>query len=121
MDKKCPKHGFCEFKLEKQNKNYSRWRCVKCAYNRQMKYYKNTKIKLVEACGGECKICGYSRCMNAMEFHHLDREKKEFKLSRKISLKRRLKEAKKCLLVCCRCHREIEAGMVSVVETVCII
>lgn len=116
MNKSCSKHGLTAFKLEKQGKNSVRWRCIRCSYERQLKSNRNTKIKLVKACGGECKICGYSRCMNAMEFHHLDRTKKEFQISRKsISFDKLLEEAKKCLLVCCRCHREIEAGMVSVV------
>ena len=117
MNKICPKHGACNFKFEKQSKKgYARWRCLKCSSERQIKSHKNTKIKLVMACGGKCNICGYDRCMSAMEFHHLDRDKKEFQISRKsFSFDRKLEEAKKCLLVCCRCHREIEAGMVSVV------
>ena len=116
MKKQCAKHGLTEFRNEKQNKDgYLRWRCVKCSYERQMKYQKNVKLKLVAECGGKCSICGYSKCMNAMEFHHLDRSKKEFQISRGfVSFEKLLKEARKCLLVCCRCHREIEAGIYGV-------
>lgn len=39
---------------------------------------KRTKIALVEYKGGKCCICGYNKCIEALEFHHLDPSQKDF-------------------------------------------
>ncbi|MEI8232900.1 MAG: HNH endonuclease signature motif containing protein [bacterium] len=72
------------------------------------------KKKLVESRGGQCQVCGYSRCLIALDFHHLDSTTKQFELSQRDltrSWDKILVEAKKCILVCSNCHREIHAGM----------
>ena len=33
--------------------------------------------------GGRCQVCGYDRCIEALEFHHLDPTQKDFGLSNK--------------------------------------
>ena len=47
--------------------------------------FKNSRIrlkeKLVEYKGGKCEICGYDKCITALEFHHLNPEEKEFSIS----------------------------------------
>lgn len=113
----CGKHGNTKFKGEKQNKaGRLRWRCVACGYSRQLNWIRKTKRRLVEICGGGCKICGYNKCLDALDFHHLDKELKCFELTEhRQSLEKKLEEVKKCVLLCCRCHREVEAGMVFVV------
>ena len=71
---------------------------------------KENKENLVILMGGKCVKCGYNKCMQALEFHHIDAKKKKFGLDAKTldwSFKKIVKEAKKCLLVCCNCHREI--------------
>ncbi len=73
------------------------------------------KKKLVELRGGKCQICGYSRCLTALDFHHVDATSKEFELSQRgltRSWDKILVEAKKCILVCANCHREIHAGII---------
>jgi hypothetical protein len=73
------------------------------------------KNKLVEFRGGKCQVCGYSKCLMALDFHHLDEKTKEFELSQRDltrSWDKILAEAKKCILVCANCHREIHAGIV---------
>jgi hypothetical protein len=72
------------------------------------------KLKAIEYKGGKCQICDYSRCHQALEFHHLDPTQKEFALSgisRSWDLIRC--EVDKCILVCANCHREIHAGIVT--------
>ncbi len=73
------------------------------------------KLKLVEMFGGCCKYCGYTKCINALTFHHLKPELKCFGLSKNNlwskSWESVLSEAAKCELVCNRCHAEIEAGL----------
>jgi hypothetical protein len=67
-----------------------------------------TKQKLVEYKGGSCEKCGYSKCIQALEFHHLDPNEKDFTISGKSwSFEKLKKEVDKCILVCNRCHTEI--------------
>ncbi len=64
--------------------------------------------------GGVCSICGYDRCMGALEFHHPDPSQKDFSISMDgltRSWDRVKKEIEKCVLICANCHREIHAGM----------
>ena len=67
---------------------------------------------LVEYKGGKCIICGYKKCMEALDLHHKDASKKSFGLSVRgmtRSWARVRKEADKCVLICANCHREIHA------------
>lgn len=68
----------------------------------------------VEYKGNGCNVCGYNRCINALEFHHLDPTKKDFGISAKgyaRSWEKVKKEIDKCVLLCANCHREFHAGM----------
>ncbi len=66
--------------------------------------------------GGKCQICGYDKCIRALDFHHRDPEKKDFGLSAKgytrswDSVKT---ELDKCILLCSNCHREVHEGISS--------
>lgn len=61
--------------------------------------------------GGRCQICGYDRCPEALEFHHLDPGEKDFTISRRLGkLSALLPELRKCALLCANCHREVHAG-----------
>lgn len=65
--------------------------------------------------GGKCQICGYSRCVKALDFHHIDETTKEFGMSSHgltRSWEKIKKEIDKCVLVCANCHREIHAGII---------
>lgn len=73
------------------------------------------KVMAVEYKGKKCILCGYNRCVGALDLHHLDESKKEFGLSVRgmtRSWNKIKKEADKCVLVCANCHREIHAGMI---------
>ena len=64
----------------------------------------------VEYKGGRCEKCGYSRCIDALEFHHRNSSAKDFGVSDKgytRSWARVKEELDKCILVCANCHREI--------------
>lgn len=70
---------------------------------------------LKEQYGGSCAACGYSKCTSALEFDHLEPEKKNFTISsRRNDMASALKEAAKCILLCCRCHRERHAGLLDI-------
>ena len=63
--------------------------------------------------GGRCVVCGYDKCKQVFEFHHIKGEK-EFGISTKgytRSWKRIRAELDKCVLVCANCHREIHYGI----------
>lgn len=69
---------------------------------------KRTKIELVKYKGGSCVKCGYNKCINALQFHHLDPSEKDFQISGKsYSFERMKEEVDKCILVCANCHIEI--------------
>lgn len=63
--------------------------------------------------GGKCVICGYSKCLAALDFHHPDPSKKTGSVSVLMSINKSkaTEEAKKCTLVCRNCHMEIHAGL----------
>ena len=68
------------------------------------------KQELVYIMGGKCVLCGYDKCIAALEFHHIDKNQKERQLSSGNchSWEEDVKEVKKCALVCSNCHKEIE-------------
>lgn len=64
--------------------------------------------------GNSCYCCGYNKCTEALDFHHINQLDKDFSLSdRNIKLDwTKIKtELDKCILVCSNCHREIHAGI----------
>ena len=76
----------------------------------QKELRKKRKKALVEIFGGKCSICGYNKSYKALEFHHKNSKGKEFNLSclgYTCKWERLLNEAKKCVLMCANCHREL--------------
>ena len=68
------------------------------------------KLQAIEYLGSKCSVCGYDKCVGALEFHHTDPTQKEFAISRKGYTRAWSKvkeELDKCVLVCANCHREI--------------
>jgi predicted transcriptional regulator len=56
-----------------------------------------------------CSICGYYKCKNALEFHHINSKNKKFRITTNtISRNDLIEELNKCVLLCANCHREIE-------------
>jgi len=63
--------------------------------------------------GGRCQKCGYDRCMESLEFHHVEKNSKSFGISAKgytRSWKAIKQELDKCIMLCANCHRELHAG-----------
>ena len=70
---------------------------------------------VIEYKGGACAICGYKRCVEAFDLHHLSQQRKDFGLGSDgltRSWERTKREADKCILLCANCHREVHAGVV---------
>lgn len=76
---------------------------------------KNTKRRIVDAFGSNCGACGYNKCIQALELHHLDPNEKEFSFgsvrANPISWEKIVKELRKCVLLCSNCHREVHNNM----------
>lgn len=82
-------------------------------------YRRKKKEKLKIEFGGKCCLCGYSKCLAALEFHHIDKKTKSFGIATMglgLSYSKVLEEAKKCILVCSNCHAEIHYGGLVVSE-----
>ncbi len=105
--KECPKHGLTEHVLLPDG----RYKCKECRKDAVLDIRRRNKIKLVEYKGGKCEICGYDKCIDALEFHHLKSNEKDFGLScgDTKSFEKLKVEADKCIMVCANCHREIHA------------
>jgi len=63
-----------------------------------------------------CKVCGYKKCSRALDFHHIDPATKVANVSQIVnqhySIKVLKKEIRKCIVLCCRCHRELDDGII---------
>jgi DNA-binding CsgD family transcriptional regulator len=109
----CEHHGLTKFVLE--GRGY--FRCMQCRKERVSEWRRRVKRRLVEEAGGACLICGYDRCLAALEFHHRDRKSKLFALSRRgvtRAFEEARAEARKCDLLCANCHAEAENGVTEV-------
>jgi len=86
-------------------------------YENKKKRVRQYKIELLKMLGGKCKICGYNKCLAAFDFHHKDgvKEGNINRLLKNVSKKKLLKEAKKCILLCSNCHRELHHNIGGIV------
>jgi hypothetical protein len=93
--------------------------------NNVQNWRQRTKRKLVDCCGGSCNKCGYNKCIDALDFHHIDKSTKSFTISQAMASPRAWNllttEIKKCVLLCCICHRELHAGLwdISDIKVIC--
>ena len=118
--KKCPRckniKSSSEF-YKRRNKTELTTYCIKCANNQTIERMRIFKLKCVEYKGGKCQICPYKKCVDALDFHHIDSTKKKFNISHSKShsfsnlIK---KELDKCIMTCSNCHREIHSGITKI-------
>ncbi len=105
----------CKRILNKSNfdfqskKTVLRCHCKECSQITTKERNKRVKRECVEYKGGKCQLCGYSKCLSALDFHHTDDTTKDFSIAKKQGWNfEKLKlELDKCILVCSNCHREI--------------
>jgi transposase len=111
----CGTHGNTLFVLDLRGY----YRCRRCRSASVSRRRRRLKQTLVLEAGGACRLCGYSRCLSALEFHHLNPEDKAFSLSEEgvtRSIARARAEAAKCMLLCANCHAEVESGIATVAD-----
>lgn len=70
---------------------------------------------LIQMLGSRCEICGCNEdCPIIYDFHHRDPSTKKFEIASYGLLRRwdeLVAEARKCVLLCCKCHRKVHAGL----------
>jgi len=78
----------------------------------------DTKEAIVDGLGGKCAICGYNKCNDAFDIHHIDPSKKTMSFAGVRANPKKwasiVEELKNCILLCANCHREIHAGIVKI-------
>lgn len=107
----CKHHGQI---LHTQNQWQWGFVCAKCNSERVQRNRRKQKRTLIEELGNCCELCGYDKCYQALEFHHIDPKTKLFGLGSNTasrSMTKMREEAKKCILLCANCHREVEYGI----------
>jgi transposase len=115
MTLRCAQHGMTTFRLRAKGG----YRCAKCNTEAVSRRRRNVKRILVEEAGGACSLCGYDRCIGALEFHHVVPGDKSFSMSARglaRSIARARAEARKCALLCANCHAEVETGTTRLAE-----
>lgn len=108
----CPQHGMTVFR----RRATGGYRCARCRAEAVARRRRKVKRVLVDEAGGRCVVCGYDRCITALEFHHRVPAEKSFSLSHPgvgRSLEKARAEAGKCVLLCANCHAEVEAGAIT--------
>ena len=63
-----------------------------------------------------CFICAWNDYAVGLDWHHRDRSKKNFTINQawdKVGWKRLLAELDLCVVLCARCHRLVEAGVLT--------
>src|SRR5207237_10245712 len=95
----CSHHGEAEFILE--GRGY--YRCKRCRVEAVVRRRRRVKAILVGEAGGRCSICGYDRCIGALEFHHVDPAQKRLEINHRgiaLALDTLRAEARTCVLLC---------------------
>ena len=84
------------------------------SYQNVKKSRQRLKERLVYVSGGKCQCCGYDKCIQALEFHHLNPKEKDFTIAANTNIgwDTAKAEIQKCILVCANCHREIHSGLI---------
>lgn len=85
--------------------------CKKCESNRKKTQLTNFKKSCLNYKNtNKCNICGYDKCIASLDFHHRDKNEKDFNIShcKQLVINDKIKnELDKCDVICSNCHREL--------------
>jgi len=77
-----------------------------------VRWQQQTKLRAIVYKGGGCALCGYSKSVRALQFHHIDPREKDFTISSGVrSWHKTRAELDKCVLLCANCHGEVHDGL----------
>lgn len=94
--------------------------CKACNKKYLVEKMRRNKKRIIEYLGGKCQICGYDQFDCSLEIHHMDPSTKS-RTSNKVRSWRwdRIeREIQNCILLCSNCHQAVEAGYLSVVQSI---
>ena len=93
--------------------NTAKYQCKSCFNKRSVDAGRDKVQAIKKEYGGKCSVCGYDKCIDALQFHHTDPTQKEFSLGKRrgLNIAALRKELDKCILVCSNCHVEIHADL----------
>lgn len=87
--------------------------CKTCTKDKTLERQRNIKKSVVDYLGGKCQRCGYSKCLGALQIHHLHPNKKDpdyLKFKMRTFDDRFKQELSSCILLCANCHLEEHTG-----------
>lgn len=115
-NKICPIHGDTIHSVYRNGNSGNREYCNKCQTEKVMERVEKHREMAYNEFGRECKVCKYNRCLNALEYHHLDPNKKDGQPSKIMyrSWENIKKELSGCIILCANCHREVHAGLINI-------
>ena len=85
--------------------------CKSChnAFMKERYHSKKEEIREVKK-QLSCVKCGYNKCVEALDFHHINPQEKESTVARMIAnsygIEKAFEEMEKCVVLCANCHRE---------------
>jgi DNA-directed RNA polymerase subunit RPC12/RpoP len=95
-----------------RQKGHTKTKCNNCSVNDRRI---DIKLRALAYKGGKCAICGYSKCVRALNFHHVGGNK-DFGVAANHC--RKWDDVKveldKCVLLCSNCHMEVHEGLVTI-------
>ena len=108
-------------KVKDSNKRYAANRTQETIVKRKKKLHESRTLRyqqiksFKEIIGCQIPGCGYNTTGSAIDFHHINPATKIFCVGAKIhySKIRVRAEIAKCCVLCCRCHREFHAGIIT--------
>ena len=115
---KCKENCNIDQFYNRRGKENSSVYCKKCTTIQVVERSQKLKKEMVNYKGGCCEICGYNKYIGALEFHHINPDKKDFTIAkiRQYKFDKVIKnELDKCMLLCSNCHRELHGGLYVVV------
>ncbi len=110
---KCKIQKPLTFFYKRSDTQYTSW-CRECNNKQTVNRQQKIKIEAVNYKGGCCQNCEFKEYMGALDFHHLDPDKKDFDFASygsRNSINDALSELDKCVLLCANCHRMTHAGL----------
>lgn len=82
--------------------------CKACFLKNNTDKRLQVKQQCVDYLGGKCSKCGYSKCLAALDFHHINPSTKDKNYTNgRMSFEKLRPELDKCVLLCSNCHREV--------------
>lgn len=111
--KKCKRKDLFDYEFPRRNGRYAiNTTCKSCILQSKKNKRRKFKLMCLRYKGNKCASCGYNKCLDALDFHHLDPKEKDFNISSVtvFEFNEVKDELDKCVILCSNCHREVHAG-----------